>query len=363
MRFRTRLLAYGALSITGILIGAVLVEALLRVTGLASPPAVISANLEQAARNPGVFVPRATVMNRGVARFPHRITVNSLGYRGAEVARVAPAGESRVFVAGDSFTWGDLVNDEETLPVKLEQSLTPSCPGVRVINGGVGGTTIDGHREMIRRAMVLQPDAVVLVFYDNDVAEMAPPSFWDVMAANREAKSKFPLSLIYSSLNRTATWVVLRRAAERLRTLRATEAGPSARDDDFFKRSAEEHSAKYAEHFRALVAELRAHAIPLALVRYPAHIALVDPSVHFNHGPWLATLTSELGVPFLDLTSTLDASGLSLEQLYFLPWDGHARPVGNQMAGAAVSEFLLQLDDSTRWCRALDAAGARVLGN
>jgi len=359
MRSRANTAGLVALSVASIAVSVVLVEVIFRITGLASPPAVISANEKQAASMPGVFVPRSTVMNRSVARFPHRITINSLGYRGADFPAVASAGETRVFVAGDSFTWGELVNDDETIPVQLEQSLAASCSDVRVINGGVGGTTIDAHREMIRRAMPLRPDIVVLVFYDNDIAEMAPPTFWEVMAANREAKSKFPLSVVYATLNRTATWVVLRRTAERLKALRSTAESPSERDESFFELAMEEHSALYAAQFRLLVAELREASIPLLLVRYPSHPTFIDPDIHYNHGAWLATLTAELGVPFLDLSTRLQASGLTLEQLYFIPWDGHARPVGNRMAGAAISETLLGFD-AFRGCGSLASARAEL---
>lgn len=345
--------------LVGVVVGASLLglaatEAALRFTGLAAPPAVISVNESQFAKQPGVFVSRPTKTERATPRFPHRITVNSLGYRGTEISLMrGSTRESRIFFAGDSFTWGDLVDDHETVPARLETDLTRICPGTRVINAGVGGTTIDAHQEMIQRGLVLEPDLVLLMFYDNDIAEMDRPTFWEVMAENRRRKSRFPVSVVYSTLNRTAIWTVVRRAGTRLTSLRA-RGSPEARQertDEFWESSIELHRHLYSEHFEALVGELSDREIPLVLVSFPAHLRVREPKGSFNHVEWLDALADGLGVPHLDLLPALVNSSQPLEDLYFVPWDGHARPVSNEIASEHISAFLGQLEDSLHWCR------------
>ena len=349
---RAKWLSVLGLTAFGLIAGIALAEALVRITGLASPPGAVTVNERQFREIPGVFVPQATIENRSVPRFPHHITVNSLGYRGAEVPFEPEEGEFRIFFAGDSFTWGDLVDDHETLPARLEAYLSSFCPGVRVINAGIGGTTIVGQREMIRRGLPLGPDLVLLLFYDNDVAEMAPPQFWDVMTENRRRKSTFPASAVYSVLNRSAIWVVARRTVTRLGqvTTGGVDEVIEDRDDAFWEREREPQRERYAEQFRGTVAELRDEGIPLLLASYPSHLRVQDPTVLFNHAEWLEGLAAGEGVPFLDLLPGLESLGLSMEDLYFLPWDGHARPIGYTMAAEWIGTEVLELDVASHYC-------------
>jgi len=333
----------------------VLVEVMLRVTGISGPPGAISVNESQAERLPGVFVPRRTVVNRNPARFPHRITVNSLGYRGPELSLPRGEGTTRVFFAGDSFTWGDLVHDEETLPAQVHMRLSETCPGVEAVNAGVGGTTIVGQSEMIRRGLILDPDLVVLTFYDNDIAEMSPPRFWDLMEDNRRRKSAFPLSLVYSALNSTAIWPVARRAATRLGRMggegMAGKTEQANRTDEAWQAQMPALREEYARYLAVIARELEEAGIPLVVVGYPSHLSLEAPDIYFNHSDWLEELADSLGLPFLGLIPTLMETQLALEDLYFLPWDGHPRPIGYEVASEAVAHFLEELDPSLNWCR------------
>lgn len=94
--------------------------------------------------------------------FRNWVTTNALGYRSP-----APQPEQRILLAlGDSMTFGYGVADEETLPARLEQRLE----GWSVQNAAVPGydllqeiATYEGARGR------LQPDALLLVFYPNDL--------------------------------------------------------------------------------------------------------------------------------------------------------------------------------------------------
>jgi hypothetical protein len=342
------------LVISSVFLSLVLAELLLRTTGVAAPPAAVSATESQAAQMPGMFVPRKTVVDRSVQRFPHRITVNSLGYRGPEPAEVMDKQTLTILFAGDSFTWGYLVSDEETLPSQLQRRLARNCPGVTVLNAGIGGTTIVAQSEMIRRGLTLDPDLVILQFYDNDVAEMEPPVFWDVMADNRRKKSTFPLSLAYSLLNETALWVVLRRSATRVsQPQNATDeaGGNQVRGEAFWAEAQGRHREEYAEVFHDLAHDLHAQEVPLMLFGYPSHLRLADPDVLFNHTSWLTDITQEAKVPFHDLAEDLMAQGLPLDELYFLPWDGHARPIGYEIASARIAREVLRNPVVRRACQ------------
>lgn len=87
---------------------------------------------------------------------------------------VAPGAERPLTVAvGDSFAFGDQVNDEDSWPAVLER-----LTGTRVINAGVPGFGLD--QAVLRAeqlADVYHPDVIVVAFIPHDVQRCAM-SFW-----------------------------------------------------------------------------------------------------------------------------------------------------------------------------------------
>jgi lysophospholipase L1-like esterase len=127
-------------------------------------------------RVPGIFQPNQRVEQQQGTEFAHVATIDSLGYRGEHLPRAKPPGEFRVLFAGDSFTWGHNVGDDETLPAQLEARLGEACGAARVVNAGLSGSTILGQGELIRRGLAIDPDVVVLMFHENDIDELVRSS-------------------------------------------------------------------------------------------------------------------------------------------------------------------------------------------
>jgi len=92
---------------------------------------------------------------------------NSKGLRGkAEYQYERAAGEQRIVVLGDSFTFGEEVSDDETYSHDLQASL----PGTEILNLGVQGY---GHDQMLmylkEEGVKYHPDVVVLGFAYLDI--------------------------------------------------------------------------------------------------------------------------------------------------------------------------------------------------
>jgi hypothetical protein len=92
---------------------------------------------------------------------------NSKGLRGkAEYQYERAAGEQRIVVLGDSFTFGEEVSDDETYSHHLQTSL----PGIEILNLGVQGY---GHDQMLmylkEEGVKYHPDVVVLGFAYLDI--------------------------------------------------------------------------------------------------------------------------------------------------------------------------------------------------
>ena len=145
-----RLLQASALVLTASGVALVVAEVALRLTGAAPNRGgvftVTSAEFEQV---PGIFGRnQETVVNK-IPQIRYGVRIDSLGYRGQDFPRSKPVGEFRILYVGDSFVFGDFVDDEETLPAQAERALRCSR-AVLIINAGVGGSTITSTRRWSR---------------------------------------------------------------------------------------------------------------------------------------------------------------------------------------------------------------------
>jgi len=102
------------------------------------------------------------------------VRLSSLGTRGPEPP-AKKGGEFRILLLGDSYTFGWGVPYEDTIGARLEDLLQQQYPGraIRVLNGGVGGTSPWQAAIYLReRYWALNPDVVVLqTFASNDIPD------------------------------------------------------------------------------------------------------------------------------------------------------------------------------------------------
>jgi len=92
-----------------------------------------------------------------------RVTIDSRSFRSHP--QLAPAGAPMILAAGDSFTFGDGVNDDESWPAHLER-----LSSQHVVNAGVFGYGLD--QMVLRTELVapqLHPDWIVVAFYPDDI--------------------------------------------------------------------------------------------------------------------------------------------------------------------------------------------------
>lgn len=95
-----------------------------------------------------------------------RISTNSAHLRGRREYSLRRLDKARVVVIGDSFTFGQCANDDQTFPFAMEQSLSNS----EVLNLGVMGYGQGQALLRLRRdGFPYQPDAVVFGFHGSDI--------------------------------------------------------------------------------------------------------------------------------------------------------------------------------------------------
>ncbi len=96
-------------------------------------------------------------------------STNELGFRGPSLSTTD--GPFRILAVGDSTTFGQHLNDEETWPAQLQQRLDPSREHIEIINAGViGASSFQGLSFLATRGLALHPDMVTVTFGFNDWA-------------------------------------------------------------------------------------------------------------------------------------------------------------------------------------------------
>ena len=108
----------------------------------------------------------ASPSGKTIDGIPRGTEVNSMGYRGKELLPASPD-RTRIWVVGDSFTFGVGVKSSATYPALLEDQLLASEPQpVEVINAGVSGRWVDEYYlDLKHRGIALEPEIVLVGIY------------------------------------------------------------------------------------------------------------------------------------------------------------------------------------------------------
>jgi lysophospholipase L1-like esterase len=275
------------------------------------------------------------------------VRTNRLGLRGPAVPAREP-GELRVLVLGDSITFGDYVDEDETYPAALERRLQAALPGglVRVINGGgpnVG--TMDEAMLLADIAPELQPDLVLVGFYLNDSVDQAP----------YPARIRIPAGLAWSRLAERAAsaWArAVHDARVRPRYVwvheflaRGWVDDPAVYDRLVALASSDWGAAWLEESWAPVEAALRymrslgeQHGFQVAVAVFPVSVQV--ESRHEDDRPQqrIRALAESLGMPVADLLPALRAS--REERLFYDHC--HLTPAGNAIVAEQITGLLLR---------------------
>jgi lysophospholipase L1-like esterase len=333
-------------------------EGLLRLAGLTPVRGgVFTVSAEEFDRIPGIFEPGQDAEVEDLPFLPYHARIDSLGYRGADFARRPSEDEFRVLVVGGSMVFGSFVGDDETLPARLEAALREHCSKpVRVINAGLGGSTISDHAHLIERALVLEPDLVVLQFGPNDVRNLVGPSAWDELARNREAKSRFPLGPIYPLIRNSGLWNLALRVRATFQSQRAEQTlaradsvAPEAPRRTLNPRPMPDARAEYRRRLERLRDEMQTLGLPFAMTIFPSHNSTYR-HWDWDQVEWIEGVTRELQLDAVSFLDTLVADGRPETELDLVPLDGHPSPTGYEVAARHLAGELIQRGLMGRGC-------------
>ncbi|MDP3724266.1 MAG: hypothetical protein Q8R11_01380 [bacterium] len=272
--------------------------------------------------------------HRWVAR---HVVYNSLNFRDREFSGLKDEGVVRIGVIGDSFTYGQGINDvQNRLTNMLENRLRDQK--VEIYNlGRVGASTRDQMSNLVSLQDPIAQfdfDALLLVYVLNDIdGDMAirrlyldDPFF--IVRRREPIKAIFDHSFALEFLLFRASAIY--HDISRSKNTEAIAAYHNQHDW-------EEHQ----KTFLMLKEFAEATQTPLAVVVFPFVHALEDPSVIAVHEQ-LAAFFSRFKIPFLDLRQTLlnePPGSLTVGR-----FDVHPNEKANALAVAPMIDFLFSKD-------------------
>ena len=104
--------------------------------------------------------------------FAYTAHFNNFGYRGKDFSMPKKEGSVRIFLVGDSFTYGVGSEDEETISSRMEEKLRGQNIDIEVINAGAGHSSPIIHYNNLKNIhLQYGPDLVILLLDMTDLRD------------------------------------------------------------------------------------------------------------------------------------------------------------------------------------------------
>lgn len=288
--------------------------------------------------------PSATVTIKGVP-----VAINAHGLRDAEFPTAKPQGEIRILSIGESGTFGEGVEVDETYTQLLETRLREAYPQRRfeAINAGLPSyTSFQGMTYLQREGLRFSPDLVLVYFSGNDYL----PSYFvdDATPATAGQPTRYGRGFtdrqVYERRFLIPGWTLLRRsglvrilAPLLLGTERRVRA--AGRVDPFTKLPVRVPDDDRRFTLTQIVTLARGAGAKVAL--------LIPPYGNWlERDPILLEIGRELSVPLLDLKQVRldydDAHFGEDEMSTFFVDPMHPSPLGHRVCADAIFAFILE---------------------
>ncbi len=287
--------------------------------------------------------------------------INSLGFRGEEIAIPKPDGVYRIVAVGGSSTFGTSVKRwEEAYPAQLEQVLHEEYgyTNVEVINGGVGGhNSWETLISLEFRVLDLEPDLVIVYQNANDVhARLVLPDaykgdnsgrrkLWDAKVVEEATPRKTLPSVLWRFVGINFGWLQKRANAELNDAFSQPCTGARADKDclGISPRKALEANPPvyYERNIRNMIAIAHANGAEVLLLTWAYRSTTIDytsrgyyQDAFKEHNLIVERLAGEMDARFYDF-----AADMPLDKEY---WDDglHMTVEGNRVRAELIAAYL-----------------------
>ncbi|HYC31629.1 MAG TPA: SGNH/GDSL hydrolase family protein [Gemmatimonadales bacterium] len=243
-------------------------------------------------------------------------------------------GVRRIIVLGDSFTWGLLVPDSDSIwPSRLERALGGST---EVVNMAQRGWTTANEAEFLRRlGWQFDPDLLIVQFYLNDAYESRPGLHFE------EGRRLYllPLQFWQGYIRQSTLSSLVSQAVNGL--LFGVLFRQKENEDRY-----DETSPGWTQ-MRAALREIgdsaRGRGVPALLVLFPdltpgEWTAETYPSRGIHDR--VAAAARAAGLEAFDLTAAFAAEGGDWKRWWASPYDAHPNEAAHAVAAAAIASHL-----------------------
>jgi lysophospholipase L1-like esterase len=253
-------------------------------------------------------------------------SVNSLGFREGPIGPKDP-NLFRIAVIGDSFAWGQGVQEHERFSNLLDAQLGPRY---EVLNFGMPGHTMPEHVDELEPVLKLNPDFVLLQLYINnfETPGMRRPSPYSLLPADLNARLT-EASLVYQLL--ADRWAQLQESLGLVdsyaRYLARHLRDPNSPD-----------SREAFGKLRQFISRTRAAGVPTGAVLFPATDSMGPNGLGYPFGfihDRVQAICAEERIVFVDLLAPFASAG-DPHSLWVTPFDAHPNALANQRAAAEI---------------------------
>ena len=288
------------------------------------------------------------------------LQTNALGYRNPELD--AEKNRFRILFLGDSITFGDYVQEEETFVRLVENQAALHGQNWETINAGVGGISLKNEISILyETGLLTRPDVVVVGFYLNDFQESPGVYIRSMPSLLQRSRLLFHaarLVQLYTAVEnseneRTDTryeTADVESWQQEFENELATRNGRSKEEIHFMQEVLEsfgDWGGAWSPHMwqltRPLFTELKRlsgeHGFELLVVAFPVRQQVEAEGLYDYPQARLAELATDLNIPLLDLLPLLrEERQRSAEPIYYDHC--HHTPYGNQVIAGAIYRFL-----------------------
>ncbi len=250
--------------------------------------------------------------------------LNEAGFRGP----LPPQGAPTVVVVGDSFTFGEGVEVEDTFVARTQHALAARRPAPpALVNTGVSG--YGSAQEAARLPEWLaqfRPRAVVVVVTPNDPLEPWESPYPDERVTEQSGERPRGLAL----------WHLARSA------LRARDEERQAIEwyHDLYFGTRRDRWLAAREHIAEMIATARRERIPIGIVFFPILLRLDERPME-PIAREIGAVAAQGGAPFLDLTDVLSQDAARALRVH--PTDLHPNARAHERAAEALVPFVESL--------------------
>ena len=269
------------------------------------------------------------------------VETNSEGLRDQDYSANAPEGVIRILAIGDSQTFGNGIELEETWPKQLETVLNKTADKqYEVINAGLAASDTWQHEIILERLLPkYNPDVVVLAFYVNDVVKKFTPS--PKMKQNREAGQS---RLVYT-LKKSALLMSLRTAYGAIKNMVSPAKGflvqqalLKGEDSPVLK----ERWQQVNDSIASMKRMSDAHKARFIIISLPRRDQIDGRTPWSGYYGKLAAIAEQHQVPIYSMLEPLQSAYSEHGKKLFIPWDGHNTAIANRAIAESVGKQLIK---------------------